>query len=93
MTRSGRAGGLNTWVLVETVEITRRRYAVETPKDKTDWALDTIVMGEADPLSEVPLGEVIVSSRPLHESEVLAVAKEDGVASHEARLKFRGLED
>ena len=83
----------STWVLVETVELTRRRYAIETPGNKTAWALDTVVMGEALPLSTVPLGETIVSCRAVSEGEALSLAREDGVGGHEARARFLELEE
>jgi hypothetical protein len=89
----GGAEGGTTWVLVETVELTRRRYAIETPGDKTAWALDTVVMGEAEELSSVPLGETIVSFRAVSEDEVIAVAGEDGVGANEARARSLGLEE
>lgn len=91
--RSRADGGSTTWVLVETVELTRRRYAIETPGDKAAWALDTVVMGEAEPLSAVPLGETIVSFRAVSEDEALVAAGEGGIGVAEARARFLGLED
>ena len=51
------------WVLVETVSMFRERYMVEVPvgvdrygKDKAEWALDTVTMGEAKEFSQEHLG-------------------------------------
>ena len=47
------------WVLVETVSMFRERYMVEVPvgtdrygKDKSEWALDTVVLEEAKEFSQ-----------------------------------------
>lgn len=82
----------SVWVLVETVGMTRRRYVVKTPADKMDWALDTVVMEEAEPISEIEIGETIVSSRGLKEREILDLAEEDGIGRQEARAMLQPLE-
>ena len=64
-------------VLVECVSTFRMRYVVEVPKDKKDWALDTVVMNEAEELSQEHLGEQIVSHRVIDENEYLRVFNED----------------
>lgn len=64
-------------VLVETVSTIRIRYLVEVPKDKKDWALDTVVMGEAKEFSQKYLDELIVSHRVVSESEALQLCDED----------------
>jgi len=65
------------WVLVETVSQFRMRYMIEVPKDKKEWALDTVVMNEAKEFSQVHLGETIVSHRVVSKKEALAICDED----------------
>ena len=72
------------WVLVETVSMFRERYMVEVPvgvdkygKDKADWALDTVTMGEAKEFSQEHLGETIVSHRVVTREEALAMCDKD----------------
>ena len=40
------------WVLVECVSTFRMRYMVEVPKDKSEYALDTVTMNEAKEFSQ-----------------------------------------
>jgi hypothetical protein len=72
------------WVLVETISTFRERYMVEVPvgvdrygKDKADWALDTVTMGEAKEFSQEHLGETIVSHRVVTKEEALAMCDKE----------------
>ncbi len=74
----------NQLVLVETVSMFRMRYMVEVPvgiddfgNDKTLWALDTVVMGDAKEFSQKHLDETIVSHRVVSMDEALALCDED----------------
>lgn len=64
-------------VMVECVSTFRMRYVVEVPKSKSEWALDTVTMNEADEFSQEHLGEQIVSHRVLSEDEVIALCDVD----------------
>lgn len=71
-------------VLVEAVSMFRMRYVVEVPvgiddygNDKTLWALDTVVMGDAKEFSQKHLDETIVSHRVVSMDEALALCDED----------------
>jgi bifunctional DNA-binding transcriptional regulator/antitoxin component of YhaV-PrlF toxin-antitoxin module len=72
------------WVLVEAVSTFRMRYMVEVPvgtdnfgKDKSEWALDTVTMNEAEEFSQEHLGEQIVSHRVVTKEEALALCDQD----------------
>lgn len=64
-------------VLVECVSTFRMRYMVEVPKGKAEWALDTVVMNEAEEFSQEHIGEQIVSHRVVSEDEVIALSDVD----------------
>jgi hypothetical protein len=64
-------------VLVECVSTFRMRYVVEVPKGKKEWAMDTVVMNDAEEMSQEHLGEQIVSHRVITEEEFLQVFDED----------------
>lgn len=64
-------------VLVECVSTFRMRYVVEVPKGKTEWALDTVTMTEANEFSQEHLGEQIVSRRVITEDEVITLSDID----------------
>ena len=72
------------WVLVEAVSMFRERYMVEVPvgvdrygKDKAEWALDTVTLGEAKEFSQEHLGETIVSHRVVTREDALAMCHKD----------------
>ena len=65
------------WVLVECISQFRHRYVVEVPAGKAEYALDTVTMNEAKEMSQLHLGEVIISHRVLSEDEAVAQAYED----------------
>lgn len=65
------------FVLVECVSTFRMRYMVEVPKGKADWALDTVVMNEAEEFSQEHLGEHIVSHRVVSKEDALALCNAD----------------
>lgn len=72
------------WVMVEAVSTFRHRYMVEVPvgidrygKDKSEWALDTVTMGEAKEFSQKHLGEQIVSHRIITKDEALSLCDVD----------------
>jgi len=56
-------------VLVETVSIVRKRYLVNVPQGKSEWALDNVTMNEAKPFEYKNLDEVIVSHRVVTPAE------------------------
>jgi hypothetical protein len=60
-------------VLVECVSMFRMRYAIETPDDHPEWALDTVTLEEADDFSQEHLGETIVSHRVISREDLLAL--------------------
>lgn len=64
-------------VLVECISTFRMRYVVEVPKGKKEWAMDTVVMNEAEELSQEHIGEQIVSHRVIDEAEYLCIFNED----------------
>ena len=65
------------WVLVECVSTFRKRYMIEVPKGKSEWATDTVVMEEAKEFSQEHLGEQIVSYRVVTKEEALALSDDD----------------
>ena len=65
------------WVLVECVSTFRHRYMVQVPKGKKEWAMDTVVMHEAEEFSQEHLGEQIVSHRVVSEEDALKMCDED----------------
>ena len=65
------------WVLVEAISQFRERYMVEVPKGKSEYALDTVVMNEAQEFSQEHLGEVIVSHRVVSFDEALKLCDKD----------------
>ena len=64
-------------VLVECVSQFRQRYVVEVPTGKAEWALDTVVMNEAQEFSQEHLGETIVSHRVITRDEALNLCNKD----------------
>jgi len=60
-------------VMVDVVSTYRVSYAVEVPKGKTEWALDTVTMEDAKEFSQEWLGEQIVNYRVVTEAEALAL--------------------
>jgi hypothetical protein len=64
-------------VMVDVISTYRIRYAVEVPKGKAEWALDTVVMDDAKEFSQEYLGEQIVSHRVVTEAEALAMCDID----------------
>jgi hypothetical protein len=79
-------------VLVECVSTFRMRYVVEVPAGKKEWAMDTVVMQEAEEFSQEHIGEQIVSHRVIDEKEYLRLCDEDNAYlqswSDEQKLKF-----
>ena len=64
-------------VIVECISTFRQRYVVEVPKDRSEWALDTVTLNEAQEFSQQHLGEQIVSHRVLSKEEVLDLCDKD----------------
>ena len=64
-------------VMVECVSMFRMRYVVEVPAGKKEWAMDTVVMNEAEELSQEHLGEQIVSHRVISQEEYFRIFNED----------------
>jgi hypothetical protein len=79
-------------VLVECVSTFRMRYVVEVPAGKKEWAMDTVVMNEAEEFSQEHIGEQIVSHRVIDEEEYLRIFNEDNAYlsqwSDEQKMKF-----
>lgn len=72
------------WVLVEAISTFRQRYMVEVPtgtddygKDKSEWALDTVTMNEAQEFSQEHIGEQIISHRIVTKDEALTLCDKD----------------
>jgi hypothetical protein len=65
------------FVLVECVSTFRMRYMVEVPAGKTEWALDTVTMNEAEEFSQEHIGEQIMSYRVVTKEEVIAICDID----------------
>lgn len=67
------------YVLVEAIQQYRMRYVVELDEDApAEWALDTVTTHEAKELSQLDLGETIVSHRVLSGlDEALSIARAD----------------
>lgn len=64
-------------VLVETITQHLHRYVIEVPKNKSDWALDTVTMGEAlAELGQKYIGETILSHRVITKDEALKLGQE-----------------
>lgn len=64
-------------VLVDCISTFHIRYAVEVPVGKSEYALDTVVCGEAKELSQKHLDETIVTYRVVTEQELIELYKED----------------
>lgn len=64
-------------VLVETISMMRMRYVVETPDGHPGYALDTVTCEEATEVSQLFLGETIVSHREITDAEYLDMFDED----------------
>ena len=64
-------------VIVECVSTFRMRYVVEVPVGKKEWAMDTVVMNEAEEFSQEHISENIVSHRVIDEAEYLRMFNED----------------
>lgn len=79
-------------VLVECVSSFRMLYAVEVPKGKKEWALDTVTMNEAEEMAQEHIGENIISHRVVSEDEYIRVFDEvNGYLSSwdkEQKMKF-----
>jgi hypothetical protein len=87
------------WVLVECVGTFRMRYMVEVPKDKAEYALDTVTMNEAKEFSQEFLGETIVSHRVVSKDEALNICDQDNdytkswETEHKIKNFFTTMED
>ena len=65
-------------VLVDSFLTYRVRYVIElNESDPTEWALDTVAMGEVDEFSQLCLGEQISSHRVVSRHECFKIFKED----------------
>lgn len=65
------------WVMVETISTCRHRYMIETPEDHPEWAMDSVVMEEADEFSQKHIGELIMDYKIISEKDVLSICDED----------------
>lgn len=61
------------FVLVETVSMFRMRYMIEVPKGKSEYALDDVVMRDAElkEFSQEHLDEIIVSHRTIKPKKIV----------------------
>lgn len=77
-------------VLVECVSTFRMRYVVEVPKGKKEWAMDTVVMNEAEEFSQEHIGEQVISHRVISDEEYMRMFDEDNsyLASWENEKKL-----
>lgn len=71
------------WVLVETISVFRDRFLVECPVEHPEYALDSVVMGEAKVFSSEDIGSNVVSHRVVSEEEALAICDKDNDYSSE----------
>ena len=58
-------------VLVETMSTFKHTYVVRVPKGKAEWALDSVVMQEAEEMSQEHITESIFSHRTITKEEYL----------------------
>ena len=67
------------FVLVETVSMFRMRYVIEVPKGKSEYALDDVVMREAElkEFSQEHLDEIIVSHRTIKPKKIVKMIDND----------------
>ena len=67
------------FVLVETVSMFRMRYVIEVPKGKPEYALDDVVMKEAElkEFSQEHLDEIIVSHRTIKPKKIVKMIVND----------------
>lgn len=65
------------YVLVDALSQYRMRYLVEVPDDKEDWALDIVTSEEAKEFSQLHLGELILSHRPISKEEAIDLFRKD----------------
>jgi hypothetical protein len=67
------------FVLVETVSMFRMRYVIEVPKGKSEYALDDVVMKEAElkEFSQKHLDEIIVSHRTIKPKKIVKMIVND----------------
>lgn len=65
------------WVLVETINMVKNVYMVETPINKSDWALDSVVMQEVPFFIQYNLGETIVSDRVTSPAEAVQMFRKE----------------
>jgi hypothetical protein len=66
------------------------RYVVEVPKGKKEWAMDTVVMNEAEEFSQEHIGEQVISHRVISNEEYMRMFDEDNsyLASWENEKKL-----
>lgn len=78
-------------VMVECISTFLMRYVVEVPKGKKEWAMDTVVMNDAEEFSQEHIGEQIISHRVIDEDEYLRMFNEDNdyLKSWDNEQKFR----
>jgi len=50
---------------------------IETPEDHPEWAMDSVVMEEANEFSQKSIGELIIDYKILSEKDVLSICDED----------------
>jgi hypothetical protein len=64
------------FVLVDTIETFHKRYVIEVPVGKADWAVDTVCSEEAKEFSQTYLGETVVDHRVVHYDEAMNLCDE-----------------
>jgi len=50
---------------------------IETPEDHPEWAMDSVMMEEANEFSQKSIGELIIDYKILSEKDVLSICDED----------------
>ena len=70
-------GKNKVWVMVETISTMRHRYMIETPEDHTEWAMDSVVMEEANEFSQKFIGEQIIGYQVISQKDLLSLCDKD----------------
>ena len=82
-------------VLVETMSTFKHTYVVKVPKGKAEWALDTVVMEEAEEMSQEHITESIFSHRTITKEEYLKEfdIRNDYLKNWDEEQKMRFIKD
>ena len=64
-------------VLVDCISTFHMRYAVEVPAGKSEYALDTVICGDAKEFSQNHIDENVVTHRVISKEELIQLYRED----------------